>query len=178
MFSINIKGMQINQDIKDAEVRLVGADGSQLGMYSSKDAFKMALDNDMDLVKIAPKANPPVCKIMDYNKFCFEQLKKEKEAKKNQRVTVVKEIQLSIRIESNDFKTKLNHALKFLANGDKVKVSLRFRGREITRPELGLDLMKRFFEECKEVASVEKPAKLDGRSIIMVLAPLAPKPVK
>ena len=102
-------------------------------------------------------ANPPVCKLMDYNKYCFEQVKREKEAKRNQKVVVVKEVQLSIRIEENDFKTKLNHAIKFLKNGDKVKVVLRFRGREVTRPELGLDLMAKFLENCNEYAVVEKP---------------------
>ena len=175
MFSINAKGMQVNEDIRDAQVRLVDEDGSQLGMYSSKDAQKLAFSKNLDLVKIAPMANPPVCKLMDYNKYCFEQVKREKEAKRNQKVVVVKEVQLSIRIEENDFKTKLNHAIKFLKNGDKVKVVLRFRGREVTRPELGLDLMAKFLENCNEYAVVEKPAKLDGRNIIMVLAPKVAK---
>ena len=135
----------------------------------------MANGKGLDLVKIAPMATPPVCKIMDYSKYCFEQAKREKEAKKNQKVISVKEIQLSIRIETNDFNTKLNHALRFLKGGDKVKVSLRFRGREITRPELGLEMMQRFADGCKELANIEKPAKVDGRNIIMVLAPKTAK---
>ena len=167
--------MQLNEDIRDPQVRLIGADGAQLGIYSSKDALEMANGKGLDLVKIAPMAIPPVCKIMDYSKYCFEQAKREKEAKKNQKVISVKEIQLSIRIETNDFNTKLNHALRFLKGGDKVKVSLRFRGREITRPELGLEMMQRFAEGCKELANIEKPAKVDGRNIIMVLAPKTAK---
>lgn len=167
--------MQLNEDIRDPQVRLIGADGAQLGIYSSKDALEMANGKGLDLVKIAPMATPPVCKIMDYSKYCFEQAKREKEAKKNQKVISVKEIQLSIRIETNDFNTKLNHALRFLKGGDKVKVSLRFRGREITRPELGLEMMQRFAEGCKEFANIEKPAKVDGRNIIMVLAPKTAK---
>ena len=167
--------MQLNEDIRDPQVRLIGADGAQLGIYSSKDALEMAKGKGLDLVKIAPMATPPVCKIMDYSKYCFEQAKREKEAKKNQKVISVKEIQLSIRIETNDFNTKLNHALRFLKGGDKVKVSLRFRGREITRPELGLEMMQRFADGCKELANIEKPAKVDGRNIIMVLAPKTAK---
>lgn len=167
--------MQLNEDIRDPQVRLIGADGAQLGIYSSRDALEMANGKGLDLVKIAPMATPPVCKIMDYSKYCFEQAKREKEAKKNQKVISVKEIQLSIRIETNDFNTKLNHALRFLKGGDKVKVSLRFRGREITRPELGLEMMQRFAQGCEELANVEKPAKVDGRNIIMVLAPKVTK---
>lgn len=176
VFSIKkSNGMQLNEDIRDDQIRLIGADGAQLGIYSSKDALDLAAAKGLDLVKIAPTANPPVCKIMDYSKYCFEQAKREKEAKKNQKTVSVKEIQLSIRIETNDFNTKLNHALKFLKGGDKVKVSLRFRGREITRPELGLEMMQRFASGCEEIASIEKPAKHEGRNIIMVLAPKASK---
>ncbi len=175
MFFIKSNGIQLNEDIRDNQVRLIGSDGVQLGIYSAKDALSLANGKGLDLVKIAPMANPPVCKIMDYSKYCFEQAKREKEAKKNQKTFSVKEIQLSIRIETNDFNTKLNHALKFLKGGDKVKVSLRFRGREITRPELGLEMMKRFSDGCEELAVIEKQAKLDGRNIIMVLAPKASK---
>lgn len=167
--------MQLNEDIRDEQVRLIGADGAQLGIYTSKDALALANGKGLDLVKIAPMATPPVCKIMDYSKYCFEQAKREKEARKNQKVISVKEIQLSVRIETNDFNTKLNHALKFLKGGDKVKVSLRFRGREITRPELGLEMMQRFSAGCEEFANVEKQAKVDGRNIIMVLAPKTSK---
>lgn len=126
------------------------------------------------MVKIAPNATPPVCKIMDYSKFVFEQAKKEKEAKKKQKVISVKEIQLSIRIEQNDFNTKANHAIKFLSGGDKVKVVLRFRGREITRPELGKEIMDKFLETCSEVGTSAKPPKIEGRSLVMILEP---KPV-
>lgn len=175
MFFIKSNGMQLNEDIRDEQVRLIGSDGAQLGIYTAKDALNLANEKGLDLVKIAPMATPPVCKIMDYSKYCFEQAKREKEAKKNQKVISVKEIQLSVRIENNDFNTKLNHAIKFLKNGDKVKVSLRFRGREITRPELGLEMMQRFSAGCEELANIEKPAKLDGRNIIMVLAPKVSK---
>ena len=167
--------MQLNEDIRDEQVRLIGPDGAQLGIYTSKDALALANGKGLDLVKIAPMATPPVCKIMDYSKYCFEQAKREKEARKNQKVISVKEIQLSVRIETNDFNTKLNHALKFLKGGDKGKVSLRFRGREITRPELGLEMMQRFSAGCEEFANVEKQAKVDGRNIIMVLAPKTSK---
>lgn len=170
-FSINVKGMQVNEDIRDSQLRLVDADGSQLGFFSAKDAQKLAISKGLDLVKIAPQAAPPVCKIMDYSKYCFEQIKKEKEAKKNQKIVVVKEVQLSVKIEDHDLETKLNHALKFLNNGDKVKVALRFRGREIYRPELAQDLMNRFAERCSELGSIEKVPKIDGRNMIMVLAP-------
>jgi len=126
-------------------------------------------------VKISPQAVPPVCKIMDYSKFCFEQAKREKEARKNQKIVSIKEVQLSVRIEKHDLETKQNHARRFLGAGDKVKVSLRFRAREIQHPELGQEVMERFAESCAEFAVVEKPAKLEGRNMIMILAP---KPVK
>ncbi len=173
VFFIKAKGMQINENIRDPQVRLIGADGEQLGIVSSADALDKAENLNLDLVLISPAANPPVCKIMDYKKYCFEQERRMKEAKKNQKIVDVKEIQLSIRIEDNDFKTKLNRAIKFLSGGDKVKVRVRFRGREITHPELGMELTARFFDGCKEVSSIEKPAKLDGRNIIMILAPKA-----
>ncbi|MDF2685456.1 MAG: translation initiation factor [Clostridia bacterium] len=163
--------MQVNEEIRDSQIRLIDADGEQLGIYTSRDAQKLAISKGLDLVKIAPQGSPPVCKIMDYSKYCFEQIKREKEAKRNQKIVVVKEVQLSVKIEDHDLDTKLNHALKFLDNGDKVKVALRFRGREITRPELALQLMSRFAERCAELCSIEKPAKLDGRNMIMVLAP-------
>lgn len=163
--------MQLNEEIRDAQIRLVGADGEQLGLMSAKDAQKLAVQQGLDLVKIAPSATPPVCKLMDYSKYCFEQTKREKEAKKNQKTSDVKEVQLSATIESHDFNTKLNHGIKFLTNGDKVKVALRFRSREILHPEIGTVLMDRFKEGCKDVGVIEKPAKLDGRNMIMVLAP-------
>ena len=126
---------------------------------------------NLDLVKIAPQAKPPVCKIMDYGKYRFEQAKREKEARKNQHIVDIKEVRLSLNIDTHDFNTKLNNALKFIKHGDKVKVSIRFRGREMGHPEIGLETMKRFAEACAEVAVVEKPAKLEGRNMLMFLAP-------
>ena len=142
---------------------------------SSRDAQKLADDKNLDLVKIAPAATPPVCKIMDYGKSRFEQAKREKEARKNQHVVELKEVRLSLNIDVADFNTKAKHALRFLADGDKVKVSIRFRGREMGHPEIGLETMKRFAEVCSEVANVEKPAKMEGRHMLMFLAP---KPAK
>ena len=142
---------------------------------SSKDALSKAVESDLDLVLIAPQATPPVCKIMDYGKYCFEQAKREKEAKKNQKVVDTKEIRLGLSIDTHDFETKGNHAIKFIKSGDKVKVSIRFRGRELGHPEIGTEIMKRFADYCSEVAVVEKPAKMEGRNMFMFLAP---KPVK
>lgn len=136
-------------------------------------AFKLAEEKNLDLVKIAPMAAPPVCKIMDYGKHCFEQAKREKEARKNQKVVELKEIRLSLNIDKHDFETKGNHAIRFLNEGNKVKVSIRFRGREMGHPEIGHDTMKRFAEFCSEHSSVEKSAKLDGRHMLMFLAPKA-----
>ena len=138
-------------------------------------ALKLAAEQNLDLVKIAPQAKPPVCKIMDYGKYRFEQAKREKEARKNQKVIDIKEIRLSLNIDTHDFNTKLSHAKKFIASGNKVKVSIRFRGREMGHPEIGSEIMKRFAASCEDVANVEKPAKLEGRSMIMFLAP---KPLK
>ena len=171
MFPIAKLEHQLNEEIRDKEIRVIGADGAQLGIMSSADAQRMAYEKDLDLVKIAPNAVPPVCKIMDYGKFRFEQLKKEKEAKKNQHVVDIKEVRLSLNIDTNDFNTKRNHALRFIGDGDKVKVSLRFRGRELGHAELGTEIMNRFAEACQEKAIIEKPAKLEGRSMLMFLAP-------
>ncbi len=154
---------------------MVGPDGSQLGIMSSTQALKLAVEKNLDLVEIAPQAKPPVCKIMDYGKYRFEQAKREKDNRKNQKVVDVKEVRLSLNIDTHDFNTKLNHALKFIAKGDKVKVSIRFRGREMGHPELGHEIMKKFAAACEETAVVEKPAKLEGRNMLMFLAP---KPVK
>ena len=134
-------------------------------------AMEIAEQKNLDLVKIAPQANPPVCKIIDYGKFRFEQAKREKEARKNQRVVEIKEVRLSLNIDTHDFETKRNHALRFISEGNKVKASIRFRGREMGHPELGLDIMKRFADAMSEVANVEKPAKLEGRTMLMFLAP-------
>lgn len=151
-------------------MRLIDADGSQLGVVSTMDAMKMAEDKSLDLVKIAPQAIPPVCKIMDYGKYRFELQKKDKEAKKNQKVVEIKEIRLSLNIDSNDFNTKVAQAMKFLAKGDKVKTSIRFRGREMAHTELGLEVHKRFAEAIPD-AIVEKQPKLEGRSMQMFLTP-------
>jgi translation initiation factor IF-3 len=174
-FTISNKELLINEEIKEKEVRVIGADGSQLGVMSSKDALKKAVEADLDLVLIAPNATPPVCRVMDYGKYCFEQAKREKEAKKNQKVVDIKEIRLGLSIDTHDFETKGNHAKKFLQGGDKVKVSIRFRGRELGHPEIGTEIMARFADFCAEFAVVEKPAKMEGRSMLMFLAP---KPTK
>lgn len=160
---------QINDEIREEEVRVIGSDGTQLGIMSSDAALAMAEEAELDLVMIAPQAKPPVCKIMDYGKFRFEQQKKEKEARKNQHVVEIKEIRLSLGIDTHDFETKVGHAERFLKGGDKVKVSIRFRGREMGHPEHGLELMKRFAECLAEQAIVEKPAKLEGRNMLMFL---------
>ena len=154
---------------------MIGADGAQLGIMSARDALNLAAEKNLDLVKIAPQATPPVCKIIDYGKYRFEQAKREKEAKKNQRVVEIKEIRLSLNIDTHDFETKRNHAIRFLNDGNKVKVSIRFRGRKMGHPELGADIMKRFAESLADTANVDKPAKLEGRNMLMFLAP---KPVK
>ena len=169
---------QINEEIRDRELRVIGSDGTQLGIMSAADAQHIADEKNLDLVKIAPQAKPPVCKIMDYGKYRFEQAKREKEARKNQHTVEVKEIKLSLNIDTHDFNTKLKNAKKFLAHGDKVKVSIRFRGREMGHSEYGYDIMKRFSDACAEEANIERPAKLDGRQMIMFLAPKPTKPTK
>ena len=171
MFYISNKDLLINEEIRDKEVRLIGAEGEQLGIVSLTQAQTLADEKSLDLVKIAPQATPPVCKIMDYGKFKFEQAKREKEAKKNQKVIEIKEVRLSLNIDTNDFNTKVNRAIKFLEGGDKVKASLRFRGREMAHPELGTQTMKRFIEAVAEVGNVEKMPKLEGRSMIMFVSP-------
>lgn len=163
--------LSINEEIRDKEVRVISNSGEQLGIMSAKDALRLAEQRDLDLVKIAPGANPPVCKIMDYGKYRFEQAKREKEARKNQHTVEIKEIRLSLNIDTHDFETKLNHAKKFIASGNKVKVSIRFRGREMGHPEIGLENMKRFAQAMEETASIEKPAKMEGRNMLMFLAP-------
>nr|WP_207667848.1 translation initiation factor IF-3 [Serpentinicella alkaliphila] len=166
-----VNEQQINEEIRDKEVRLVDTEGEQLGIMSAKEAQKLANAKNLDLVKIAPKANPPVCKIMDYGKYKYELAKKEKEAKKNQKVTVVKEVRLSANIEKHDLEVKANQAVKFLKNGDKVKVTLRFRGRELSNINLNKAVIDEFKELLIEYSTVEKEAKLEGKQMIMVLAP-------
>ena len=175
MLLISIKELQINEEIQDKELRIIGQDGSQLGIMSASSAQKIANDSNLDLVKIAPQAKPPVCKIMDYGKYRFEQAKREKEARKNQHTIDVKEIKLSLNIDTHDFNTKVKNAFKFFAHGDKVKVSIRFRGREMGHSEYGYDTMKRFSDACAEVSNIEKPAKLEGRNMLMFLAPKSVK---
>ena len=169
------KETQINEQIRDAEVRVIGADGEQLGVMSARDAQKLADERELDLVKIAPNAQPPVCRIMDYGKYRFEQAKREKEARKNQRVVEVKEVRLGLNTDIADFQTKVRHAIRFVEGGDKVKVSIRFRGREMGHPEIGTEMMQRFAEAVKDTAVVERPAKMEGRHMLMFLAP---KPTK
>ena len=171
MFRISNKDMLINEEIRDREVRLIGPDGEQLGVMPIATAQNLAIEKNLDLVKIAPQATPPVCKIMDYGKYKFEQAKREKEARKNQKVIEIKEVRLSLNIDTNDFNTKVNRAIKFLQDGDKVKASLRFRGREMAHPELGGNIMKRFTEAVAEFGVVEKQPKLEGRSMVMFISP-------
>ena len=160
----------INEQIRDKEVRLISADGEQLGIMSSRDAMKLAQEAELDLVKIAPTAKPPVCKIIDYGKYRYELARKEKEAKKKQKVIEVKELRLSPNIDTNDLNTKVNNARKFLEKGDKVKVTLRFRGRELAHVDNGKAILNSFAEMLSDVAVVDKPAKFEGRSMIMFLA--------
>lgn len=173
--AIGKQELLINEEIHEKEVRVIGADGSQLGIIPLKDALAAAAEASLDLVEIAPTANPHVCRIMDYGKYRFEQTKREKEAKKNQKVIEVKEVRLSLNIDTNDFNTKVNHATKFLASGNKVKVSVRFRGREMAHPELGTEIITKFQQAISEVGVVDKTPKMEGRSMTMVVNP---KPAK
>ena len=169
--TISNKELQINDEIRDKELRIIDTDGSQLGIMSASEALDKAAEKNLDLVKISPMAKPPVCKIMDYGKYRFEQAKREKEARKNQHIVDIKEIRLSLNIDTHDFNTKLGHAKRFISEGDKVKVSIRFRGREMGHPELGYEIMRKFADSCAEFANIEKPAKLEGRNMLMFLAP-------
>jgi len=162
---------QINEEIKDKEIRLIGEDGAQLGIMSSSDAMKIAIEKELDLVKIAPGSSPPVCRIMDYGKYRFEQAKRDKEARRNQHIVEVKEIRMSPSIGSNDFNVKLKHAQQFLKEGDRLKVTIRFRGREMAHTNIGEELLKKFAAECAEFGSVDKNAKLEGRHMSMFLTP-------
>ncbi len=162
---------QINEEIRDPEVRLISEEGEQLGIMSSEEALALAAEKDLDLVKIAPMATPPVCKIMDYGKFRFEKAKKEKEARKNQKIIEIKEIRLSLNIDTHDFDFKIKNARKFIADGNKLKVSIRFRGREMAHPELGTEIMDKAAQALEDVAAVDKPAKLEGRQMLMFMSP-------
>ncbi len=170
-FIISKQEHQINEEIRDKEVRLIDAEGNQMGVVSLAVAQQTALDSGLDLVKIAPKAEPPVCRVMDYGKFRFEQAKKEKEARRNQKIVEIKEVRLSAKIDVHDFEVRVKAAEKFLSAGDKVKVSIRFRGREMAHTSIGLTVMNRFAEACAEYGTVEKAPKLEGRQMLMFLAP-------
>lgn len=166
---------RINEQIRIREIRVIGAGGEQLGIMSPRDAMEIAAEHHLDLVEIAPTAKPPVCKIMDYGKYRYEQQKREKEARKKQKVFDIKEVKLRPGIEDHDFEVKLKNAQRFLEDGDKVKCTIMYRGRELTHPELGEVLLKRMAEELKNQAVVERQPKLEGRNMIMIVAP---KPVK
>ena len=174
-FGISNVTHQLNEEIRDKEIRLIGDTGEQLGIMSADEALRIAEERGLDLVKISPQAQPPVCKLMNYGKFKFEQSKREKEAKKNQHVVEIKEIRMSPGIDVGDFNTKLKNAQKFLADGNRVKVSVRFRGREMAHTEIGRDLLTKFAEQCAEVATMEKAAKMEGRSMTMFLSPKSGK---
>ncbi len=165
----------VNEGIRARELRLIADDGSQLGVKSKQEALKLAEQANLDLVLVAPKAKPPVAKIMDYGKYRFELQKKQREARKKQKVINVKEVRLSPTIDTNDFSTKVKNARKFLTKGDKVKVSIRFKGRAITHKEIGREVLDRFAAETDDVATVESKAKMDGRSMFLMLAPKAEK---
>ena len=167
--------MMVNEGIRAREVRLIGQNGDQLGIKSKNEALEIAARANLDLVLVAPNAKPPVCRIMDYGKFRFEQQKKEKEARKNQKVINVKEVRLSPTIDEHDFNTKLRNAIKFLEKGDKVKASIRFKGRAITHKEIGQRVLDRFAEACAEVSTVEQKPKMEGRSMFLVLQPKTEK---
>ncbi len=171
VFYIRKNELPMNDEIRDREVRLIDTDGTILGVMSSKDAQKLVITKNLDLVKIVPDAAPPVCKIMDYGKCMFEQAKKEKEARKNQKVVSIKEVRLSATIEAHDFDVKVKNAYKFLQDGDKVKVSIRFRGREMKYTVTGKEILERFAVAVNDVGMVERQPKLEGKSMILILNP-------
>ena len=165
-----ISDLMINEQIRDKEVRVIGENNEQLGIMSAKEALRLAEEAELDLVKIAPQAKPPVCRMMDYGKFRFEQLKKEKEARKRQHVVETKEIRLSPNIDVHDIDFKTKNARRFLSEGNKVKDSVRFRGREMAHTELGEDLLRRFAEACNDISMIDKPPKMEGRSMVMFIS--------
>ena len=173
--SISTTTYQINEEIQDKEVRLIGENGDQLGIVTSAKALDIAIEQELDLVKIAPGSNPPVCKIMDYGKYRFEQAKREKEARRNQHIVEIKEIRMSPSIGINDFNTKLKNGHKFLQEGDRLKVTVRFRGREMAHTNIGEVLLKKFAAECEEFATIDKNPKLEGRHMSIFLSPKASK---
>ena len=169
---------ELNEDISDKEIRLIGSQGEQLGIMAPADALRIADEQGLDLVKISPNAVPPVCKLMDYGKFRFEQTKREKEARKNQRVVEIKEIRMSPSIDVNDFNVKLRNAQKFLADGNRCKITVRFRGREMAHTNIGQDLLLKFAESCGETAVMDKSPKLEGRHMSIFLSPKPAKDTK
>ena len=169
--AVKPKETQINSSIRDPEVRVIGSNGEQLGIMSSREANQLAEEQDLDLVKISPNANPPVCKIMDYGKYVFDKAKREKEQRKNQKIVELKEVQLSMTIEQHDIEIKAKHATKFLLNGDKVKVSIRMNGRQQAYSDRGVETENAFAKSLEDISVIEKPAKVEGRNIIMILAP-------
>ena len=171
VYSISSVTYQINEEITDKEIRLIDEEGTQLGIISSSEAFRIAVEKELDLVKIAPNSNPPVCKIMDYGKYRFEQAKRDKEARRNQHIVEVKEIRMSPSIGENDFNVKLNHGQKFLKDGDRLKVTIRFRGREMAHTSIGEELLKKYADSCSEYGNVDKNPKLEGRHMSMFLTP-------
>ena len=164
-----ISELMINEQIRDREIRLIGEDGEQLGIMSTRDAMKLAREANLDLVKIAPTAKPPVCKIIDYGKYRYEQARREKEARKKQKTIEVKEIRLSPNIDTNDLNTKVNQARKFVSGGNKVKVAVRFRGRELAHTAVGKTILEDFAQKLSDIAVIDKPAKLEGKSMVMFL---------
>ena len=162
---------ELNEDIRDKEIRLIGDDGAQLGIMAPAEALRIADEKGLDLVKISPQATPPVCKLMNYGKFKFEQGKREKEAKKNQHVVEIKEVRMSPGIDIGDFNTKLRNAQKFIADGNRVKVSVRFRGREMAHTDIGRELLEKFAEQCADTANLDKTPKLEGRMMSIFLSP-------
>lgn len=166
----NINEVLVNEQIGDKKVRVIGSNGDQVGVMWSREALALAYDEDLDLVEVASKANPPVCKITDFGKYKYDMLKKEKEAKKNQKIIETKEVRFSPNIDENDFQTKQIAARKFLAKGDKVKVTIKFRGREVMYAENALDLLNRFAEDLSDVAQVDKGAKLEGKNMSLLLS--------
>ncbi|HHU51694.1 MAG TPA: translation initiation factor IF-3 [Firmicutes bacterium] len=163
--------LRINEEIRTREVRVVSADGEQLGILPVKEALRLAQEKELDLVEVAPTAKPPVCKIMDYGKYRYEQSKREREARKKQKVVEVKEVRLTPKIETHDFQVKVKSAIKFLNAGNKVKASVRFRGREIVHADLGKTLLLQLYEAVKEYANLEREPKIEGKQMIMILSP-------
>ena len=172
-FPISRESLRINEEIRIREVRVTSASGEQLGIMATRDALRMAEKQHLDLVEVAPKAKPPVCRIMDFGKYRYEQQKREKEAKKKQKIVTIKEVKLRPNIEQHDFDVKLKNALRFLEEGNKVKVTIMFRGRELSHPELGREVLNRVSDQLKELVSIERDAKLEGKNMTMILAPKA-----